>query len=171
MHCCSWRHHERTLRSLLRRATPPAEGRRLDSSILRNYATKQGHKPVRAWWWRCGWAVRREGEEGEAGGREGREGEEEGREGVLCQEKVQRMLRAVSTFLWAIVQSALCWQPPTQWRLQSPWRAVDLHCRCSCTHTERNSSQCLRLRSVILLEHIRHVANSATVPITRHVTV
>ena len=50
MDCCSWRHHERSLRSLLRRATPLAVGRRLDSSILRNYAP-EGHKPVRAWWW------------------------------------------------------------------------------------------------------------------------
>ena len=40
MDCCSWRHHEPSLHSLLRRATPLAVGRRLDSSILRNNATK-----------------------------------------------------------------------------------------------------------------------------------
>ena len=48
MDCCSWRHHERSLRSLLRRATPLAVGRWQDSSILRSYAPK-GHKPVRAY--------------------------------------------------------------------------------------------------------------------------
>ena len=38
MDCCSWRHHERSLRSLLRSATPLVVGRRPDSSILRKWS-------------------------------------------------------------------------------------------------------------------------------------
>ena len=58
--CCSCRHHERSRRSRRRRATPPQEGRPLDSSIRsRHTKRKRVHKPVRAlwWWWWFGRAV------------------------------------------------------------------------------------------------------------------
>ena len=50
--CCSCRHHERSRRSRRRLATPPAEGRTLDSAIIsqlhvgKKKKKQHGHKPV-----------------------------------------------------------------------------------------------------------------------------